>query len=299
MSTGPAAVRLKGRQDARTGLRCRVLRCTAILHGVKYSEVLATLTRDGQEWTAAAPDEWTQGRTVFGGLQAALVVRAMRTALGESRELPLRSLQVTFVGPITGGQVMRFRPHLLRRGRTAMHASCDLLAGDHLACTAIGIFGPARPSRVTIEIPRPEVAHDPDALRALPHIPGITPPFLEYLDLRWTPTPRTTAGEREPRSFIFARLPDPDCSPEDVLIALADSIPTPAAALVRPPPPVSSLNWMLELLGDPALLDRHRWSLIATEVRAGTDGFLSQTSILWGPDGHAFSVSHQTVGIFG
>ena len=56
---------------------------------------------------------------------------------------------------------------------------------------------------------------------------------------------------------------------------------------------------MLEVLGDPAQLDPRQWSLIGTDVRAGADGYLSQTSVLWGPNGHAFSVSHQSVAIFG
>ena len=56
---------------------------------------------------------------------------------------------------------------------------------------------------------------------------------------------------------------------------------------------------MLEILGDPAQLDPRQWSLIGTDVRAGADGYLSQTSVLWGPNEHAFSVSHQSVAIFG
>jgi multidrug resistance efflux pump len=56
---------------------------------------------------------------------------------------------------------------------------------------------------------------------------------------------------------------------------------------------------MLELLGNPADLDRTDWAMIGTEVRAGVDGYLSQTSVLWGPGGHAFAVSHQSVAIFG
>jgi hypothetical protein len=83
------------------------------------------------------------------------------------------------------------------------------------------------------------------------------------------------------------------------LIALADSIPTPALSMLPKPAPASSLNWMLEILGDPAQLDSRQWSLIGTDVRAGADGYLSQTSVLWGPNGHAFSVSHQSVAIFG
>ena len=94
-------------------------------------------------------------------------------------------------------------------------------------------------------------------------------------------------------------MPERGCNAEDTLIALADSIPTPALSMLEKPAPATSMNWMLELIGDPALLDRDRWSQISTDVRAGADGYLSQTSVLWGPDGHAFSVSHQSVAIFG
>jgi len=56
---------------------------------------------------------------------------------------------------------------------------------------------------------------------------------------------------------------------------------------------------MLEVLRDPAYLNLQEWVLIDTEVRAGTAGYLSQTSVLYGADGHAYSVSHQTVAVFG
>ena len=68
---------------------------------------------------------------------------------------------------------------------------------------------------------------------------------------------------------------------------------------LREPAPASSLNWTLELLGDPDLFDARQWALIGAEVRAGADGYLSQTAILWGAAGHAFAVSHQTVAMFG
>ena len=83
------------------------------------------------------------------------------------------------------------------------------------------------------------------------------------------------------------------------MLALADVIPTPVLSMLTEPAPASSVNWMLEVLRDPAYLDLRDWVLIDTEVRAGTAGYLSQTSVLYGADGHAFSVSHQTVAVFG
>ena len=272
-----------------------------------FGEALESLRREGDGWTVVVPKAWGNGRTVFGGLQVALSVRAMRGALehtlgpgkGDLAALPLRSLQTTFVAPVPAGTPVELQAEFLRSGRSATHARCDLLHDGAVACTTVAVFGAARPSRIALDIPRPGLAADPESLQELPYIPGITPEFLQHLKLRWAVGRFPYSGHDEPHSSIYARLPDPLCSAEDTLIALADSIPTPALSMLDQPAPATSMNWMLELIGDPGLLDRERWSLIGTDVRAGAEGYLSQTSILWGPDGHAFSVSHQSVAIFG
>jgi len=272
-----------------------------------FSEVLDALRRDGDGWCIVIPNTWANGRTVFGGLQVALSVRAMRGALndalgagnGDATALPLRSLQTTFVAPVAAGAPLTLRAEFLRAGRSATHARCDLLQDGTVACTTVAIFGAARASRILLDIPQPAVQADPDTLPDMPYIPGITPEFVQQLQLRWGVGRLPYSGHDEPHSAIFARLRDTGGNAEDALIALADSIPTPALSMLDKPAPATSINWMLELIGDPGLLDRDGWSLIGTDVRAGADGYLSQTSVLWGPGGHAFSVSHQSVAIFG
>jgi len=73
----------------------------------------------------------------------------------------------------------------------------------------------------------------------------------------------------------------------------------PSRIALDKPAPATSVNWMLELIGDPTLLERDQWSMIGTDGRAGADRYLSQASVLWGSGGHAFSVSHQSAAIFG
>lgn len=266
---------------------------------VNYRDVLASLRRAGDEWRADVTEDWLQGRTVFGGLQVALGVRAMRDALGEGAALPLRSLQATFVGPLPPSRDLRLRAETLRHGKSASQARCDLVHDGAVACTVVAVFGAPRASQIVKEIPRPVVEVDPEALQDLPWIPGITPNLVQHMQLRWARGTRPYTGHHEPRSLVFARLNDRLCGAEEALIALADCIPPPALSMLTTPAPASSLNLMVELLGDPAGLDREQWSLIDTEVRAGTDGYLSQTSTVWGPSGHAFAVSHQTVAIYG
>jgi acyl-CoA thioesterase len=265
----------------------------------QFGEVLDSLRRDGNEWVANVGEDWSQGRTIFGGLQVALAVRAMRGVMAGNPAIPLRSVQATFIGPLPFGEDIRLRAEVLRTGKSASHARCDMLHDGAVACTVAAIFGAPRPSGIVIEIPRPVIGVGPDTLADLAPIRGVTPTFVKHIQVRWAEGTPPYTSQREPRSLIYSRMQDRNCTAEDALIALADSIPSPALSMLSRPAPASSLNWMMELIGDPCLLDREQWALIGTEVRAGMDGYLSQTSVLWGPSGHAFSVSHQSVAIFG
>ena len=62
---------------------------------MQLSDVMEGMHRDGDDVVANVGEEWLQGRSVFGGLQAAIAVAAMRTQVDAA--LPLRTLQVTFV----------------------------------------------------------------------------------------------------------------------------------------------------------------------------------------------------------
>jgi acyl-CoA thioesterase len=266
-----------------------------------FSTVLASIepAHNGTLHVTVPPD-WLQGRTVFGGMQMALATRAMRSSMpADARALPLRSAQITFVGPVSGSEPVELRAGLLRQGRSTLHARCDLLQGGAVGATVVAIFGVARPSQFVHEMPAPDPGRRPEDLD-LPTLDSRSAPaFTQHFDARWAHGDVPFTGFSEPRSMIYARLRDRDCGAEDGLLALADMIPTPVLSMLTSPAPASSLSWMIEVLRDPSLLDLHGWSLIDTEVRAGTDGYLSQTSVLYGQDGHAYSVSHQTVGVFG
>jgi acyl-CoA thioesterase len=265
----------------------------------EFSRVLASVADVDGTLTVVVPPDWLQGRSVFGGMQMALAVRGMRAVLPEaSRALPLRSAQMTFVGPLVGDSPLELHPALLRQGRSTSHARCDLLQDAAVGCSAVGIFGSSRTSQFVHELPAPDPGKRPEEVAAATMPAGRAPAFIQHFEARWAVGDVPFSGHPEPRSMIYARLRDRECGAEDALLALADVIPTPVLSMLRSPAPASSLSWMIEVLRDPERLDLHDWCLIDTEVRAGTDGYLSQTSVLYGPDGHAYSVSHQTVGVF-
>ncbi len=265
----------------------------------EFSVVLESMRRDGDRLAVVVPDDWLQGRSVFGGMQMALAMRAMRATMpGEARGLPLRTALVTFVAPLPGCQAITARAEMLRVGRSTAHARCDLMHDADVACSVTAVFGQPRPSQFVREIPRPEVPAGPEELIDTVLDARVAPAFVQHLQMRWAQGGPPGSGQPEPRTSIYVRLRDRRCDPEDALVALADSIPTPVLSMLRKRAPASSLTWMLEVVRDPVHLDVHDWVFIDTDVRAGTDGYLSQTSLLYGADGHAYAVSHQTVGVF-
>jgi acyl-CoA thioesterase len=268
----------------------------------EFSQVLAAVTSrpDGCS-TVVVPQDWLQGRTVFGGLQMALGARAMRAALPQSSSaLPLRSAQMMFVGPLLGGVPIRLQATTLRVGKSTAHARCDLGHEDGaVASTVVAVFGGPRESHFVREMPYPPVACSPEQSNPDATHPAMVPQFLRHFDMRIAEGARPFSSHTEPRARIYARLRDSTCGHEDALLALADVIPTPVLSMLQTPAPASSVNWTIEILRDPAQLDIHDWVLLDTEVRAGTAGYLSQTSVLHGLDGHAYAVSHQTVAVFG
>ena len=90
-----------------------------------YSQLIAAVQADAQGISQAhIPSDWLQGRTTYGGLSAALCHQAGRAF---SRDMPLRSAQIAFVGP-TGGDVT-LRAETLRAGKSSTYVGVDLL-GD-------------------------------------------------------------------------------------------------------------------------------------------------------------------------
>src|SRR5258708_40201601 len=123
-----------------------------------FSEILDSLEGGDGAWTSAVSEDWMQGRSVFGGLQGALALRAMRAFV--PREIPLRALQVVFVAPVEAGRVS-LRAETLRTGKNVVHVEARILAGGRTSCMAVGVFGRGRASQVEL-LPRPPPRPSPE-----------------------------------------------------------------------------------------------------------------------------------------
>ncbi|MCY1170301.1 Thioesterase-like superfamily protein [compost metagenome] len=95
---------------------------------------------------AEIPTDWLQGRTAYGGLSSALALHAAQTI--EPDLPPLRSAQVSFIGPLSGAVTVTATK--LRRGRTAAFIQADIVSEAGLGYRATFVFMAEQPSRIAL-----------------------------------------------------------------------------------------------------------------------------------------------------
>lgn len=261
---------------------------------MKLSELLRTIRIESGTAECVVDDSWTQGRSVFGGLQAAIVLAAMRDRVPD--DLPLRSLQMSFVAPVAAGPV-RATAQLLRSGRSATQVEGCLVEGDARLAPAVAVFGSARESVVAHAPQRPDVARG--AARRFPYIDGKTPAFTAHFAATWLEGGMPFTGATSRRTVVELDLRDDGPMSEAHLLALADFIPPVALSLLNRAAPGSSMTWMLEnFLSRFDDLPLAGWR-VDSEMVAAQDGYTSQSNRLWAPDGRLAALSRQSMVVFG
>ena len=239
-------------------------------------------------------EDWLQGRSVFGGLQAAIALAAMRTLVPTA--IPLRTLQAAFIAPVPAGSV-RAQARVLRRGKSATQVEARLADGAETLATLTAVFGAARASQITQRPRRPdqEASHS----TPFPYLAGLTPAFTQHFVAQWRHGGLPFTGQASRHSVVDLELRDAGPCSEAHVLALADFIPPVALSMLSAPTAGSSLTWMLEAFGDDySTLPLAGWR-VDSEMVAAQDGYTSQSNRLWGPDGNLIALSRQSMVVFG
>jgi acyl-coenzyme A thioesterase PaaI-like protein len=258
-----------------------------------FSKLLDSAREESGVCRVEVPDDWLQGRSVFGGLQVAIAVRAMRTQVPE---LPLRTLQVLFAAPVPGGPV-EAQARVLRSGKSTTHVEARIVDGEQTLALVVAVFGAARESVVSLA-PQQTVVADTHAI-PFRYVPGVTPAFTQHFDSRWLrgSLPFTHTPSRE--IVVEMTMRDTGNASEGHVIAIADLIPPIALSYLKTPAPGSSMTWMLEFITDRFMqLPLAGWRVDA-ELVFGGDGYTSQSAMVWGPGGVPVALSRQSMVVFG
>lgn len=258
-----------------------------------FSEVLAALVGNGADGLHVDPsDDWRQGRTLFGGLSAALCYAACERLLPDLP--PLRSAQIAYIGPSAGEALLR--PAVLRQGKSVTFMACDLIAGGGVATRALFVFGGARPSAFVQDAPPPPSIADPEDCEPL--FREGRPTFTQHFDQRLAGGARPVVGADKGEMLVWVRHLDPEAPPSLAsLVALGDALPPASMPRLSAPAAISTISWQFDVI-DAARFDVRGWHLLKSSDEATGQGYSSQTMAMWNAAGAPMLLGRQSVAVF-
>jgi len=265
------------------------------MHIDEVCHSVAPVSGEQGRFSARVDDSWGQGRTLFGGVQALLAVRAMRVAMPALP--PLWSLHTTFIAPVAPGQVM-LNVELLRQGRSAVQLAARLMAGDQVAAMFVAAFGASRDSALSVTPTVKPLAPGVEGGPELPFMPGMSPEFTRHYAYRWMEGGLPFSGHSQPANRILLRQRDAGLMGEEQIVAMADAIPPVALSMVQGHAPASTLSWALEFVHHGAAVSSEGWWRMDASLAAARDGYSNQDAHLHGPDGELVALSRQVVAVF-
>ncbi|WP_404368541.1 acyl-CoA thioesterase [Marinobacter sp.] len=261
---------------------------------MNFDELLASPASQGLK----APASWAQGRATFGGLVAALAYDRMARTVAADR--PMRSMQVSFVGPVTPDCELAIEAELLREGRGVSQARANIIQEGETRLAALASFGGGRESTVHVEAePAPEAA-DPEACQGLPYTEGVTPEFIQHIEMRWAfgSMPFSGRGGRHMGGWMRFRSP-PSSIGDAQLIALIDAWPPTLLPHLKSPALTSTLSWSFDIVHPRPAINPDEWLLYRATIDQAGHGYGHTHAGIWTRKGELVAVSRQAVTVFG
>ena len=210
-------------------------------------EAASAVTRTGEAtWAAVLPPDWAQGRTTFGGLQAALATTVAAEVAGADRRV--RTLDVGFAAPLAAGPV-EIAAEVLGSGRSATQVQVTLGQDGVPGCRAYVVAGTDRASSITVPgrapgspADGPDSAEDPGTER--PYLEGVMPVFTQHMDLRMCGEafPFTGAGPEGALLDGWCRHRTP-ASGLAAVVGVLDAWPPTVLPMASGPAPASTVRW--------------------------------------------------------
>jgi acyl-CoA thioesterase len=253
-------------------------------------DILTAAARGSGTLNATVPPTWLQGRTAYGGLSAALALETARGLVPDAP--PLRSAQISFVGPLSGE--VSVTAAILRQGRNATFVEARVCGESGVGMTATFVFMAPMDSKVDLaQHPMPSVPSPEEAGGGKPTIDNF---FFNNFNWRYG-LPRPAEPVADINRWVQLKERD-NLHPMTELLAIADATPPAAMALMTGGiGPISSMTWLINILS-PHPTTRDGWWFLRAESNYARAGCSSQMMSVWNANGEPVAVGMQSVALF-
>lgn len=262
---------------------------------ITFADLMSTFSsEEGKRFSVEAPESWSQGRTLYGGLSAAL---CHVTAKAQAEiDKPMKSALVCFVGP--AGGVVSGESEVLRRGKSTVVSQATLRTEQGVGTRAVFVYGDERESRLThSDLKAPDVLRA-DACESMWREGRRGPGFAGNFEVRKAGGLFPISGADRGEMLVWVRHKTPT-GPDHTaaLLAIADVLPPACFTMFQEPAPLSTITWSMEFL-QPEFDVSNNWFLFHTIAEHTAGGYSSQAMYLYDEAGRPIIAGRQNVTIF-
>jgi acyl-CoA thioesterase len=243
-------------------------------------------------YKAHVHERWWVVRGPHGGYLAAIILRALESALGDA-DRPIRSFTTHFVAPPDEGAI-RIRTAVERNGRSMTFMSARVDQNDRLVATAQAAFSGPWKGFEFDDAPPPDVP-DPEGSFPVPEEGSNIPAFLRNFDMRWNMGQPPFSGADEAMLGGWIRMRD-NCIADAPTIACFLDAWAPAVFPRATEPVVAPTIDLTMHFRAPFPLPgagAEDYYLGRFSSTLGRDGFFEEDGELWSPDGKLIAQSRQ------
>lgn len=244
------------------------------------------------EWELTATPDWSQGRTLFGGLVAAAVTHAMSNAVAD--ELALRTLSVMFAAPIETGSAQIATSHD-RTGSSTAFTSATISQDGSLRTRAQAVFAKSRESSIVVAPQPGELELSLADAPAVPYLEGVVPTFMKNFDVRWGLGDAPFSGSARGTLGGYCRHREP-LTGTKALLGLLDVWPPAVLPMANGPAAGSTVSWTAHILRQPPT-DPTAWYEFRYDTVAAEQGYATYVGTL-SCEGAVIAWTEQLAAIF-
>ena len=259
-----------------------------------YIDALFSKVDEGNAFSV--PGSWTQGRTVYGGLSAALLLRALEKEV--SSDKLLRSLNVAFSAPTLPDVDFEIQTELLREGRTIAQLQARLIQ-DGTVCVQIqAVFGlPLESALIVHSFEAPDI---PSVNGAMHYPTHDSPGFTQFFNMAQSEGDLPVSGGNSLLLGGWMRFKD---APEKItiahLIAMIDVWPPATMMQLTEMKAGSTVNWTMQFPQPMAEILAEDYLGYQAEIKYSEGGFGITHAKVWNAKNELVALSQQTIIVYG
>ena len=245
---------------------------------------------------------WAQGRSVFGGLSAAVVLAHIE-AHHAPEDQQLRSVQVNFCGPTVTEENCDLKVDILSQGRSVTQINGQLIQDGQVKTQLVVMYAKRRQSSVSVDTETFEIPQERAKFKPLPYIDGVTPAFIQHLSLVFSNNNFPFSGSSNTRvsgwmQFRDTAVHQPGPLTNSALVALIDAWPPVLLSLLKKPAPASSIAWNIEFIQPEIHVEATDELYYQCDIEEASDGYGHTEARVFANDGTLLALSRQVVGVY-